>query len=61
MLNQFFQKCIRNFNFEIPVNNDHCMESVNRKCGWFGSPAILLSGISKILSAQLYKNVKLNT
>lgn len=32
-----------------------------RKCCWFGSPAILLSGISNLLSAYLDKNVILNT
>lgn len=28
---------------------DHCMERGNRKCGWFWSPAILLSGVSNCL------------
>lgn len=39
----------------------YCIENANQKCDWFGSPVILLSGISNWLSVHLNKNVTINT
>lgn len=36
----------------LAKGDNHCIERANRKCAWFGSPNILLSGVLNLLSAQ---------